>query len=380
MNKTLYQLDRTGTNVKVWTITVTDKGSYSAIEVQSGRFGGNLISNTALVNEGKNIGKSNETTHFTQACAEAQSKIDLKLREGYVPDMADAKASTVLGSGIPQPMLAMKHCPDGSQTSSKTLSQIGILGKEIVIQPKLDGNRCLIVVTDGEPKMYTRKGDLMPVQLTHILNDVKSKLGDLKNIILDGELFSSEISFNTLNGLIKRVKATDEEIQNRLKIKFNLYDTILDKGYEFRMTVLPRFASDNILIVPSTKIIATDESIKVNLEKFLAEGHEGLMIRQLGIGYENKRTWQLCKVKVFEDEEFLLVGLEEDVRGGFVGTFVLKMQDGTTFRAGASGQSVEERTEMWKNKEAHLNKMATVEFFGRSEYNVPRFPKFKGLR
>ena len=379
MKETLYQLDQNG-NTKVWTITVTNNTSFSTVTVESGRLGGNLITNSSDIKEGKNAGKSNETNHYEQAVSEAKSKVEEKLRKGYVRDLKEAKSSTILGSGIPSPMLAHKHSPDGSQSSSKTLAQIGILNKQIAIQPKLDGNRCLIVVEDGEPKMYTRKGDVMPVQLDHILNDVKNKLGVVKDIILDGELFSSEISFNTLNGLIKRVKVNDEDIKNRLKIKYHLYDVIENTGYEVRSKIIPNFASENILVVPTFYITATDENIKKYLEQFLAESHEGLMIRQLGIGYESKRTWQLVTVKIFEDSEYELVDFVEDVRGNFVGAFTMKMEDGRTFNAGASGQSVEERTEMWNNKDKYLNKMATVEYFGLSEYMIPRFPKFKSLR
>jgi len=379
MKETLYQLDQNG-NTKVWTIKVTNNTSFSTVTIESGRLGGNLIINSSDIKEGKNAGKSNETNHYEQAISEAKSKVEEKLRKGYVRDLKDAKSSTILGSGIPSPMLAHKYSPDGSQSSSKTLAQIGILNKQIAVQPKLDGNRCLIVVEDGEPKMYTRKGDLMPVQLFHILDDVKSKLGVVKDIILDGELFSSEISFNTLNGLIKRVKVNNEDIKNRLKIKYHLYDVIENTGYEIRSKILPSFASESILVVPTYYITATDENIKKYLEQFLVEGHEGLMVRQLGIGYESKRTWQLIKVKLFEDLEYKLVDFEEDVRGGFVGAFVMEMKDGRTFNAGASGQSVEERTEMWNNKDKYLGKMATIEYFGVSEYGIPRFPKYKGER
>jgi len=376
---TLYQLDQSG-NTKVWKTYLIENDNYTTIVTESGRLNGKMIKTEINITEGKNVGKANETTHYTQAYSEAKSKISLKLREGYTEDLNSAKKSAVLGSGIPSPMLAQKHSPDGSQSSSKTLKQIGILEKQIVVQPKLDGNRCLIVVTDGVPSMYTRKGDLMPVQLTHVLMDVKNKLNENENIILDGELFSNEISFNTLNGLIKRSTVTKEDEEKRLKIKYHLYDTVMDSGYEIRMELIARFASENIMVVPSYTIIATDDLIKRYLEMFLSEGHEGLMIRQLGIPYENKRTWQLCKVKVFEDKEFKLIGFEEDVRGGFVGAFVMLGEDGNSFNAGASGQSVEERTEMWNNQNRYVGKMATVEFFGRSEYNVPRFPKFKGIR
>lgn len=375
---TLYQLNQDG-KAKVWTITAQEYSDKSTLTVRSGLVGGSLVSNVKDITEGKNIGKTNETSHFGQAVSEMDSKIAEKLKKGYTLRLENAVSSKTLGSGVPQPMLAQKHSPDGSQSGSKTLSQIGVLNKRVIVQPKLDGNRCLIVYEKGEAKMYTRKGDLMPVQLGHILRDVEKNAID-DAFILDGELFSNEFSFNVLNGLIKRVTVTEEDLQNRLKIKFNLYDIMIDEGYEQRMLLLHIFATNNILIVPSYLIFATDENIKEKLEQFLSEGHEGLMIRQLGIGYENKRTWQLCKVKIFEDDEFTLVGFQEDVRGGFVGAFVMMMKDGRAFNAGASGQDVEERTKMWNNQQDYLDKMATVEYFGLSEYGVPRFPKFKGIR
>jgi DNA ligase-1 len=374
MTTTLYQMDSSN-NMKVWSIEVNNLGTFSEIVVTSGRLNGGHVRNVSLVTEGKNIGRSNETTHYEQALQEMQSTIELKIKKGYVQNIADAKNSAVLGSGLPAPMLAHKYCRDGSQSSSKTLAQMKLVGKEIMVQPKLDGNRCLIKVEDGIAEMYTRSGDLMPVQLKHILDNIKKN----KDCILDGELYSDEISFNTLNGLIKRVSASLSEIRARMLINYHLYDVMIPNGYETRNMFIADYEAPYIVIVPTYKIVATDDNIQSWLEKFLNEGHEGLMIRQLGIPYENKRTWQLSKVKVFEDAEFELIGFEEDVRGGFVGAFI--MSDGDhTFNAGASGQSVEERTEMWNNPELYLYRQATVAFFGRSEYGVPRFPKFKDVR
>ncbi len=380
MNTTLYQLDSSG-NAKVWNISVSNEGTHSLITVRSGRLNGKMVENSAIVSAGKNSGKVNFTGHYTQAVSEAESKVKSQLRKGYVYDLKDAKSSSVLGSGIPAPMLANKYCPDGSQNGSKTLAQLKLTGKKIIVQPKLDGNRCMIKIENGTATAFTRKGDVMPVQLNHILDDLlKVDIFPLEPIILDGELFSTEISFNNLNGLIKRVTVSKEDIEQRKLIKFHLYDVMTDDGYEIRKDIITPFASENVVVVPSYPIIATDNNIKEYLEAFLSEGHEGLMIRQLGIGYENKRTWQLCKVKIFEDEEFQLIGFAEDVRGGFVGAFVMRDSQGNIFNAGASGQAVDERTEMWNNQSAYIGKQATVNFFGKSEYGIPRFPKFKGVR
>ena len=153
-----------------------------------------------------------------------------------------------------------------------------------------------------------------------------------------------------------------------------------DVCYTVRAQFIAPFEAPNIEVISSTEITATNETIQEYLEKFLEEGHEGMMIRQLNMGYDHKRSWQLCKVKVFEDAEYMLIGFEEEARGGYVGAFIMKSESGITFNAGASGQSVEERVEMWNNQDKYIGKMATVNYFGLSEYDVPRFPKFKGVR
>jgi DNA ligase-1 len=378
MIKTLYHKDSVG-KIRIWTISViTDTNSTDTI-IETGLMNGAKVKNVTTIGEGKNFGKINETNHETQSLAEAQSKITAKLKEGYVEKIEDVRESSILGSGIPAPMLANKHHPTGEQKGSKTLAEMKILGKEIIVQPKLDGNRCLIKVKNGVAVMHTRSGDIMPVQLEHILGDVLKVYVKRQDFILDGELYSDKFSFNKLNGLIKRVTVSEEDIAERKNIKYHLYDVMSDEGYEKRNAFIQRFLSKNIIVIPSYTIIAEDDIIKDYLEVFLALGHEGLMIRQLHMPYEYKRTWQLCKVKVFEDEEFKLVGFEEDKRGGFVGAFTMQIGD-STFNAGASGQSEEERAYIWTHQDEFIGKMATVCFFGRSEYGVPRFPKFKGMR
>lgn len=378
---TLYQLDTAG-NVKIWMIEVIKNEFYSEIVVTSGRKDSpNLVKNVSKVMEGKNFGKVNETDDYEQAVSEAESTIKSQLKKGYVYDLKDVKSSGVLGSGIPSPMLAQKYHPTGEQKGSKTLEQMKIKGKKIVIQTKLDGNRAIIKKLPYEtPVMYSRSGDVMPVQLPHIIADVQKHCLDDSEFILDGELYSDKFSFNKLNGLIKRVTLVQQDEQERKHIKYHLYDAMLDGGYESRRSFIESFSSENIEIVPSYEIVATDENIKEYLEQFLKDGFEGLMIRVLGIPYEHKRSWQLVKCKIFDDSEYKLIGFNEDVRGNFVGSFVLETKDGVRFSAGASGQSVDDRTEMWLNQEKYLGKMATVCYFGVSEYGIPRFGKLKAIR
>jgi DNA ligase-1 len=76
-------------------------------------------------------------------------------------------------------------------------------------------------------------------------------------------------------------------------------------------------------------------------DRFKKAGYEGAIIRQLGIGYEHKRSSQLLKMKDFLDSEFLVVGVEEG-RGklqGHCGAFACSTQEGKIFSVKMAGDT-----------------------------------------
>src|SRR5690606_18263014 len=175
------------------------------------------------------------------------------------------------------------------------------------------------------------------------------------------------------------------------KVKLHLYDAMLPVPYPERYKYIASYAknADNVVLIPSYEVEASEEIIKEKLEQFLAEGHEGLMIRKTDVPYENKRSWQLLKVKEFQDEEFTVVDILEDARGGIVGAFVIQLntpttdRDGkviTTFNAGIKNLTQKEGLEILNNKDKYIGKKATIEYFSKSEYGIPRFPKLKAFR
>lgn len=404
MNKTtVYQLDNKG-KVKEWSVTVRQNANLTAsIIVEHGLVGGKITEEETVIDSGKNPGKANQTTPFTQAVKDAQSKLDGKLRKGYVEDQTQLKASNVLGSGITEPMLAHKYDPTLKQSNSKNLKKLGLEGVKVMVQRKKDGNRCKMVVTmesDGTVSVvpYTRKGDKFPTNgLEHIIDSIRatftksfsfwnSKYG-ITSYSLDGEFFTTAYSFNKLNGLATKPDKDLQDLIDCKEIVYHLYDVELPVGYETRYKIIQSFDSPTVKAEEAYEIIASEAEITKYLERFLEEGEEGLMIRQLGIPYENKRTWQLMKVKIFEDDEFECVGFEESVKGGMVGAIWLKAPAGCfdrqgvpilKFKAGAKFGHEECRV-MWNNQAAYIGKKATVEFFGKSEYGIPRFGKCKKI-
>lgn len=396
--QTVYQLDSKG-NTKQWSVQVDNVSNTGVITVEHGLKDGKLTVEKTIITVGKNPGKANETTPFTQAVKEAEAKIEQKLRKGYVADITQVRPAGILGSGIPKPLLAEKHDPTEKQSKSKNLKRIGIEGMLVGVQRKKDGNRCLIRVNQQGAFPSTREGDAFPTNgLEHILDsihatfmksyDFYNKKYGITEYILDGELYTNVVSFNKLNGIATKEDKTPADLIICAQIKYHLYDVMLPVGYETRYKIIQNFGSASVHVEECFFIVATDANIKQYLEMFLAEGEEGLMLRQLGMPYENKRSWQLCKVKLFEDDEFEIVGFEESAKGNMAGAVVLKAPAGCfdrngdpihTFKAGLKF-SHEECREFWANPAKYAGKLATVEFFGKSEYGIPRFPKCRKLR
>jgi hypothetical protein len=69
----LYDVSKNGKN-KVWQITVQGEKNKSLIITETGYMDGKITTFTKQILEGKNLGKANETTHFTQPLSEAKSK------------------------------------------------------------------------------------------------------------------------------------------------------------------------------------------------------------------------------------------------------------------------------------------------------------------
>lgn len=382
---TLYRIDSNG-KLRQWKIEVNKFENHFVVRTESGMIEGVKTSSLYDVIEGKNIGRSNQTTPFEQACFEAQSKWDAQIRSGYVENPAEAKQD-VLGSGIPAPMLAQKYSPNGTLSGSKSLAKMKIEGEEIYVQPKLDGIRCLAKVSSDGVELYTRKGDRM-LPIPHIEQQLKESFDiwfEDEIFILDGELYTDKMTFNALNGLLRREEKTPEHLEQLKQVSYNLYDAQSELTYEKRWEMIRDYFShsENVLLVDAARISASDVKIREYMETYLNQGFEGLMIRRLDMPYENKRSWGLCKYKDFQDAEYKVVDIIEDVRGGIIGAFECEIfvnGNRQTFRAGIKDLTQDEARKMLANKHDYIGRMATVEFFSLSEYGVPRFPKLKGFR
>jgi DNA ligase 1 len=367
----LYKKTSTGA-LQFWRIAVKD----NVIITTWGQVGGKEQETRDVVKQGKNTGKKNETTPAQQAEAEALSQWEKKLKKGYVRTQAEAQAGTVdeiIEGGI-SPMLAHRFDEQGHKIVYPALAQ-----------PKFDGHRCIAVAEGGEVSLWSRTRK--PITgVPHILRELEALLerARIKDAIIDGELYNHDYRtrFEELTSFIRQV----EPKPGHEVVQYHIYDLVdvkatvpVGRDQKTRLLLLRELMlarrSEPSLVEVETREVADEDELTLAFEGFLAQGYEGLMVRNAAGLYVNKRSYDLQKVKEFADAEFPIIGVEEG-RGKLAGhaIFVCKTADNVQFRVKLKGETAALKG-YFDNPTLVIGRMLTVKYQGlTAKSTVPRFP------
>lgn len=375
---TLYKKNKDG-SIQFWEVSVSllfrCPDSDVAIKSKFGRVDGAVQESIDIIKEGKNIGRSNETTKYEQACAEAESKWLGKKKRGYVEEVDDAEAGkrdTVIAGGI-DPMLAHPYAKYGGKIAFPAYAQ-----------PKLDGIRCTATVIDGVVSLWTRTRKPI-VSMQHIIDDIKSfcMANAIENFVFDGELYNHDYRdrFEDIVSLVRPdyVKPGAEIVE------YHIYDAAIDGTFEDRLydmvTLFENLDAGNYgrLELVETMIVNDEDELMTAFEHFRAEGYEGAIVRNKDGLYANRRSYDLQKIKEFDEAEFEIVGVEEG-RGKMAGKgiFICKTESGEMFKVKQEGCLASLKLDGLRSD---IGKQLTVKYQGLTGKNgVPRFPIGKTVR
>lgn len=360
----LYKKTSTG-KIQSWQINVQDNKIFS----ESGQVGGKKIQSTDIIKEGKNIGKTNETSPEEQAILEAESKWTAKKKKGYVESIADAEANKT------SDLVEGGYLPTLAKVYEKAKKHIKF---PCAAQPKLDGIRS---TWTGGTKMWSRTRKQM-ISVPHV-----AKFLNCQHIFesTDGELYNHEYK-NDFEKITKIVNQKKTPAEDHEMVQYHIYDIPSDLPFSERMKEMAFFKEtfDGLencpIVIVETVICNNEQELLDYMDDCLERGYEGAMARNLDAPYENKRSNHLQKLKLFEDAEFEIVGVEEG-RGklaGHAGSFVCQTKEGNCFNAKLKGK-ISDLKDYFENFHKYDGKMMTVQFQGyTNKNNVPRFPV--GLR
>jgi len=361
----LYALASNG-KIKYWRANVINQGSQSIITYTFGYDDGVHQHQEKIIDIGKNIGKSNETTHFQQACKDAESKANKKMDEGYCLSKTE----------LTTPILPMLAHPYTKRSHN--------IKWPCYVQPKIDGVRCTLTIKNGKVKMFTRKGKEftpMPSLVESILEwqeHAKSLPNFNEDLYLDGELYSDTLTFQELAGTLRRHKNTEEVLDQIYFVVFDSFQLDWDTPYLARKAILEEqfehFNDPFLKLIETTEVIDEAE-MKERHQKYIQQGYEGTIIRNKDAFYKLKhRSADLQKYKDFIDAEFTIINFK-DGEGTEEGCVIWECEtsNGKRFFVRPKGTR-ESRQTLFNEGNKYLGEQLTVRYQELTDDGIPRFP------
>jgi len=374
----LYKDDR---QWEVWA-DIRDGTNESVVVRRYGKRGGKLTTTERKVTTGKNVGKSNETTVFEQACREAGSYWT-KQRDthGYRCDRDTDEE--LLPIAAAKPMLAKSYEPSNDTKPKKRGIRF-----PCYTQPKLDGVRLVVLRSLNRDStnsviLRSRTGKEMDhPNLQHIKARCEAVLNRFKpgTVLLDGELYSPDVTFEEIVSLCRNKSAYTSD-----RLDYHVYDVFLpeapDTTFEDRLAFLREHVGPSSLKVVDTQVCESPPDVlRAHKHMTSKQGFEGVMLRNGdGVYVPGKRSDDLQKYKTFLDQEFPIVSIKEGL-GKDEGTAILECAIGEkTFWVRPTGP-LEWRRHLLQDAKNVVGKKLTVCFQEYTDQGVPRFPVGKCIR
>lgn len=316
-----------------------------------------------------------------------------KLLNKELSEYTDVELNSLLGEvrtsqdGVPKPQLAKQA---DKVTNKKTFD------KEYYGSRKIDGLRVLIY-QDAKGELHTASrgatnydGPMIEILSHPTLIEI---FNNNPGLIMDGECYKLGLSLQQINSIARTIKtAKDLEI-----LQFYWYDIVdinataeerinrinnISKEYNINWNPEKIFEYGELRIqhVPHVKVSGWDNMLKLHND-YVEEGWEGLVVRLSDSLYgPNKRTNDWIKIKIYKQDTFKVIGIEQGLRLYDDMVFILETSDGITFKAKPMGDRDQkiEYTENFEN--LYKDHLGDVKYFYYSDDNTPLQPSFIAFR
>ena len=128
------------------------------------------------------------------------------------------------------------------------------------------------------------------------------------------------------------------------------------------------------------ELLPSDKVLKESHDRWVAQGYEGIMIKDTDSLYSFGRDWSVMKYKAFFDADVPIIGLKEGTgkHQGKLGSFLVDYK-GVEVNVG-SGLNDELREQIWKDKDNHIGRIIEVRYQEETPDGSLRFPTFVCFR
>ena len=253
------------------------------------------------------------------------------------------------------------------------------------VQMKMDGMRFNAIVRNGTVEFRSRNGKELDLK-GNLVNEFLA-LANGVECVFDGELLvmlDGDMQFadrQTGNGILNKAnKGTISDDEAKL-VHASLWDVIPYEDFVKGVCNVPystRWSSVEHLVanqdskgkriwsVWHAECLGIDAANEV-FQQLLADGHEGIILKDKSGKWEDKRTKSQIKFKGELECDLKIVGLEEGTGKyvGKLGALICESDDGVVKVSVGSGFNDAQRYNIWVDRNVILNKVVAVKYNAR---------------
>lgn len=246
-----------------------------------------------------------------------------------------------------------------------------------IVQKKEDGMRFNAIVREGKCEFRSRNGK--EIQLLGNLENEFICLADGMDVVFDGELLvANDDGFcdrQTGNGILNKANKGTITAADAARVHAQLWDMIpyiyfvgghCPTAYSTRFTRLAEKGFPDKIHVVDTHIVKSLEEAQVIFENYLANGDEGIILKDGSGEWEDKRAKHQIKFKGEEECDLRIVDTEDGSGKyeGMLGAIICESADGELKVRVGSGFNDEQRKTF--KKEDLVDKIVAVKYNMRS--------------
>lgn len=215
------------------------------------------------------------------------------------------------------------------------------------VQRKLDGERCRAIVSDGRCLLLSSSEEIIS-SVPHINHYFIDHFPDGE---YDGELYIHGWNQSQVHSVVSTITRLHPKAE---QMEFHLFDiktTMIQAGRLLRIKDLPYGGPIKSV---EAFICNTMPELLSLYDRFIDEGYEGFIIRELSSLYVERRSQMMMKFKPKQKDHYEILSVyeaftEDNKPKGMVGGFECRDDMGTVFRVGAGKLTHGKRCRMWED-------------------------------
>jgi len=301
------------------------------------------------------------------------SSSDAKVLERIIQKDLKCGVSAATANAVWDGLVHEYPCMLCSPYTEKVISNIKF---PAAVQLKMDGMRFNAIVRDGKCEFRSRNGK--EIQLLGFLEKDFIDLSKGLDLVFDGELIVNDkgvvLDRQTGNGILnKAVKGTISDLEAH-KVRATIWDVVTYE--EFKAGISSAYYSNRFAFLQANvknyggiglvehQIVSSIEDARVTFERYLNQGQEGIILKDLNSVWENKRVKHQVKFKGELECDLKIVAIEEGTGkyAGMLGAIVCESADGVIRVSVGSGFTDDQRKNLGKEL---LGKVAAIKYNAR---------------